>query len=930
MSKIIVPPFGPSPNDILLIGEAPGQDEAFYRPNKFSPISPRSFVGKSGEEQTWHLQPFGISPNSFRLANVIPEYTPGNPDPTIEQINRWMPRLVQEIKECNPRLIIAIGRFAMKWLLGEDADLDSCHGLIHKPGEFDSTISNSTISNRCHPNCHIIVGHHPAFGLHQPRQKTKISYDYEQIAKYVKLVRSNQKIIVPVDPFEGKEDYHDITGKELKHLLIKTFLVDNPPTKIAIDTEGFPNSPWSIQVSWQFGQAYCLRYSQPDFNEGIVALQGLINTGITVLLHDASTPQGTGYDIIMCRAMGLNLSRANLRNTMYNIYLLRRFSKGLKPSMWRFGPRMKTDDYMDLVRGKALDRQIDYLTKCVNSNFHWPEARIIKEPDGSYKSKRPKRIQVRAEAFIRDALSGKLDSKTGKPIDLYSKWYEDILPHIRQEAEEKLGPFPQPTLNDIDRDKAVYYACRDADGTLRIDDPILDQLKEIDRIDNLYSSPFHSDSILELSKKGNLLLPFWEKLQSHGLPASYSELSNLSEFMELQAEYYRKKICKAHFPQTIDPMKSPNGIFNPNSPNDTLDLIKKLGIKLPNTKRYLTKAGNQKVDKKSIEHLRYNYPEMDWSFQYREHLHIKDSFCTPYLESFVKNSNGDYLPDIQFVTSILDPAVTETRRCSSSKPNLLNVPSRTEIGRLVRSCFQAPDNHVLISVDYSGMELRVMADESGCPVLCGVFNRGEDAHKDYAKFFFKLDEVTKDQRYFGKTMNFSVGFGMIALTIHQQLLNEGIKHFTLSQCEEAENGWWDRYYGVKEFKQELVKDSRRKGYVRTRGGMIRYLPNLRSKNHIDREEAERHCFSHRIQGTAQDIIQNAMIKLWEYQKEFDDYDLPIKFLLQYHDEILALSHKDYAEMTVHCIKNAFINHCGVKMRVPIVTDHEIATNWGEL
>ncbi len=1299
MSKIIVPPFGPSPCDVLLLGEAPGSDEAFYRPNRYAPISPRPFVGKSGEEQSWYLQPYNITPNSFRLANVIPEYTSGNPDPTIEQINHYTPQLIREIHQCNPKLIIAIGRFAMKWLLGNDADLDSCHGLIHKPGEFDPSISN-----RCPKDSHVIVGHHPAFGLHQNRQKGKIAYDYEQIAKYVNLIRTNQqhKIIIPTDEYEGKEQYFDVTGHELS-ITIKAHWHDiiRIIGKIAIDTEGVPSAPWSIQISWKEGQAYCLRCSQPDFYEGINTLQDLINTGITVLTHCASTPLGTGYDIIMSRAMGLDLSRVNIRDTMYNIYLLRRFSKGLKSSMWRWGPRMKTDDYMDLIRGKALDRQIDYLTKCVNSNFSWPEARILKEPDGSYKRKRPKCIQTRAEKFIHDALSGKLDSITGKPIDLYSKWYDDILPHIRQEAESKLGPFPYPTLDDIDREEAVYYAClsnaslveteegpqeigtlvrskysgkvwsvnnqgerqlqtvtgwykiyqwfdikwysveteysrrgrwgllasrftgdhklltrngwttiqeiaiddeiatgmealtkeqyqlvlgsilgdgslsrrndngwvqfrfshsekqyeylqwkksicwgnptvskreskdyliadkiarssdhfqvsasahpqlinlrnlaysgekneivvsnwvdtldvlglaiwyqddgtlvvqryariytlsmklesikklievlfnnfgivanyyqtkganysfggfvltvgaqsadlfysliakyihptmryklpekyrdwefvgnnieqtktgqlfakvksinqvkinkkgnkrtcycidvennhnfitssgevahncRDADGTLRIDEPVLDQLREIDIVDSKYNSqfnsPFPSDSILETSRKGNILLPFWERLQSNGLPASHSELSYLSEFMELESEHYRKKICQAHFPSTINPTKSPNGVFNPNSPVDTLTLINKLGIRLPDGRKFKTKANKQKVDKKTIEYLRYSHPEIDWLFQYREHLHIKDSFCTPYLESF----NG-IIPDIQFITSILDPAVTESRRCSSSKPNLLNVPSRTEIGRLVRSCFLAPDDYVLISVDYSGMQLRIMADESNCPILSGVFNRGEDAHKDYAKFFFGKQEISKDERYFGKTMNFSVGFGMIAMTIHQQLLNEGIKNFTLQQCKDAELGWWERYYGVKQFKDALVKDATKKGYVRSKGGMIRYLPNLRSKNSIDREEAARHVFSHYIQDGEQNIIQNAMLKLWDRQKEFDDYDLPIKFLLQYHDEMLTLSHKDYAEMTVHVIKDAFINHCGVTMRVPIVTDHEIATNWGDL
>ena len=133
----------------------------------------------------------------------------------------------------------------------------------------------------------------------------------------------------------------------------------------------------------------------------------------------------------------------------------------------------------------------------------------------------------------------------------------------------------------------------------------------------------------------------------------------------------------------------------------------------------------------------------------------------------------------------------------------------------------------MITVDYSQIELRIAADESSDPTLTNIFLNGEDPHRDFASYLIGRSEITKDERYFGKTMNFSVGYGMSPKSMWEQLHKEGHRQWTLEDCIRAHEAWYKRYAGFKSYKHSLISDSIARGcYVRDRGGMFRYLPNL--------------------------------------------------------------------------------------------------------
>lgn len=891
-SGVIVPPFGPTPNPFLLIGEAPGEHEA----DKLKP-----FVGPSGQEQSWYFDLWDSSCSDWRKANVCWEYKVGNPDPTPSDLAYWKPYLYRELAKTQPKLIAAIGHFAMESFLGTGSTLEACHGLPHRLGEFDPDLAKELYSI-LPPDCVVIPSYHPAYGLRREKMKPTIFYDYGQIVKASREIALSLSIsIPPPDPYEGKERYYDVTGSELAFLLRKD---RSYITRIGLDTE----YDWSIQVSWESGVAYCLRVTQPDLQIGIAALQFLANSGILIVTHCASTPEGTMVDITECRKYGLELSRANIFDTMYAVYLTRLF-KGLKPISWRYS-RMRMENYMDLVRKSAEPYQYEYYKSILN--HEWPRLKksiISPKNDGVYKAYQPEPLNRTIKRMLTTFESGKVYSD-GTTMDLQEKWIE-LNEQYRGLIVEKLGPFPTSSLDYIERDKAVHYACRDADATLRNLDPILSHLEELD--------------LIQTNIEGQALLPSWEAMQRKGMPAERARLEKLIIDMDEICDDTRAKISYHYFD---------NQPINPNSPPQTAQLIDQLQAKEnPGQKLKLKRSKKThavSTAKDSIQHLRYlDSPlgkAVDLVFKHREAAHIRDSFARVFLSEFGPDES------IHFVNTRLDPAKTEPRRLSASEPNLLNVPSRTPLGRKVRECFVAPDGWKFVSVDFSGFELRVMAHKSKDSTMYKVFwGPDPDLHADFARYLIG-HEPDYDERYFGKTMNFSIGYGMSPQTIFERLHMEGHLQWTLDDCKEASKVWWRRFEGVKEYKDRLIRKCSKKGvcYIRDAGGMYRYLPNLRSYITKDREAAERECFSHDIQGSAQTYIQRSqkyLIPTFEY---FEDNEIDIFPLLQYHDELLLLCRDEYAKLGAKVVQDAFKNHCGEKLIVPIVSDANIAQVWSDL
>lgn len=265
---------------------------------------------------------------------------------------------------------------------------------------------------------------------------------------------------------------------------------------------------------------------------------------------------------------------------------------------------------------------------------------------------------------------------------------------------------------------------------------------------------------------------------------------------------------------------------------------------------------------------------------------------------------------------------TATGRLSSRDPNLQNIPVRDDAGRRIRTAFTAVPGKVLISADYSQIELVVLAHLSGDKNLCSAFINGIDVHKSTAALVYNTtpEEVTPDQRRFAKTVNFGVMYGMSAFRLASEL--------NISRTEAK--GFIDRYFetysSVKKFLDDTKENARVNGYVETITGRRRYIPEIRSSNKMVLQGAERIAINSPIQGSAADIVKTAMINVAEKIKETGS---PLKMLLQVHDELIFECPDDDVEVkkAIDLIQSEM--ESAFKLNVPLRVSVEYGKSWGE-
>lgn len=895
---IIVPGAGPIPSDVMIVGEAPGREEAHHNP-------PQPFVGKSGREQERYLSRHNLTPRAWRRNNVCQEYTEGNPEPNYDQLGFWTPFLVDEIRQCQPKLIIAVGAYAARWFLGESTSLSLVHGMPHHPGAYDPLVAD-----RCPPNTCIIPIIHPAAGFYTDKNdsskidiRANIADDYSRVASIYKLIKSNKPIPYSHDEYAGHEIYLDVTGNDLE-LLLSSYGDDL--TEIGLDTEGIPGSPWSIQVSPQPGIGWTLRYSQPDFSTGVSSLQHLADSNnVTFILHNAASPSGCMYDIRMCREMGLELRHAPLWDTMYAAYLLRLESQSLKTLAFRWCG-MHMANYESIIGDIGREKQISYLKSILNRHslnpFPKPEPRVISSNDGTSKLYKPNPVDKTVARILADIESNKVN-KYGEPVDPYKRW-QGVDDKLRSTVESTLGPIPIGTLNDIPLDRAIYYSSRDPDATLRVKHRLSIEHSRL--------------GLTRLMSDGMQVLPILEEMQSTGMPANRHHFELLQQSLESDLDKIQARISHLYF----------NGRpFNPKSPQQVEILLRRRGLK--GAKR--TSTGRVSTGKKSIEHLRFKDPAMGDVFDWREKAHIRDTFCADVLRRIPPSEQ------IYIIHTQIKPTTVTTRRLATENPNLLAVPVRSDIGRKIREGYMFDDStdteEIFGAWDLSQIEMRFLAHESMSKFLCRKFIDGADVHDETARTVFGLhpdDKVDKfKHRIPAKTTNFGLVYGEQASGLHDQLRMLGLEGWDIKSCEKLIKEVM-KLFGIGDYIKSVISKARVDGYVRDHWGMYRYLPQLYSDDPKLSAEAGRHAVSHRIQGGAQGMIQNSMRWLAPHIRQLQQSGLNIKWRLQIHDELIFSFDEWMWDLINPLVLEALTVHCGIKLRVPVLADGAMAKNWGDL
>lgn len=444
----------------------------------------------------------------------------------------------------------------------------------------------------------------------------------------------------------------------------------------------------------------------------------------------------------------------------------------------------------------------------------------------------------------------------------------------------------QSTMDQVDVATVSHYASEDVDITWRLDQLFQPQLDAIPAIRKLFDElevPL-IDVIADMEHAGIRVDPAVLKQQSNVLGERITRL-----FDEL--------------------MREAGTTFNPDSPKQLADLLFNK-LKLPPGKK--TKTGYS-TDVEVLEKLAIDYAVPKLILEYRSLQKLKNT----YLDNLVH----DIHPRDGRIHTSFNITGAATGRLSSSNPNLQNIPIRTDEGRRIRLAFVAEPGHVLLSADYAQIELRVLAHFTQEPALLRSFSTDEDVHKTVAAEVFgvPLDAVTKDQRNQAKIVNFGIIYGVTASGLARR-----IDGMTVSAAADLIKRYNQRFPGIEKFMRDCVEHARSKGYVETILGRRRPLPDIHSAVINIRNMNERMAINSVVQGSAADLIKQAMLNL---ARRIEREKLPARLLLQVHDELVLESPTAAAPSIAKVVEEEMTG--AMTLRVPLKVEVGVGNNWGE-
>jgi len=326
-----------------------------------------------------------------------------------------------------------------------------------------------------------------------------------------------------------------------------------------------------------------------------------------------------------------------------------------------------------------------------------------------------------------------------------------------------------------------------------------------------------------------------------------------------------------------------------------------------------TKSGQYSTSEEILSKLAKNHPVIADILHWRS----LQKLLSTYVLALPKQVN----PKTKRIHTVFNQTLTSTGRLSSLNPNLQNIPIRTSNGKLIRKAFTARNkDHVLVSADYSQIELRVIASLSKDEDMIKAFNNNEDIHKSTASKVFNIDleNVTKEQRSHAKVVNFGIIYGVSAFGLSNQT------DLSRSESKEIIDNYYKSYPKLKEFTSNQIEFARSNGYVKTLLGRKRYLNDINSRNAIIRSSAERNAINSPVQGTAADIIKLAMIKI---DNELEKLKLKSKLILQVHDELIFDCPKGEIDIIKDMVQEKMQN--AYQLNVPLKVDVGDGYNWLE-
>lgn len=396
------------------------------------------------------------------------------------------------------------------------------------------------------------------------------------------------------------------------------------------------------------------------------------------------------------------------------------------------------------------------------------------------------------------------------------------------------------------------------------------------------------------------LVPVLAKMERAGMLVDPDRLRNLSEGLATQITEVERSIRDLAGDETFNigsPMQLSHVLF------DVMGLPTK-GLKK-------TKRGCYSTNAKVLSDLARDHEIVRLILDWREKSKIKST----YLDTLGPLRRGDGR-----VHTTYNQTITATGRLSSSDPNLQNIPTRSELGRTVKTAFSAGEGSVFLAVDYSQIELRLLAHLSGDEHLVRAFNEGEDFHAETAARVFgvPVSEVTPDLRSRAKAVNFGIVYGQQAYGLSQSL------HISMAEARDMIDRYYEAYPGVRTFLDNVVARAKQTGYAETMYGRRRHIPELKAKNPQLRGFGERTAMNHPMQGTAADIIKIAMARV---SRRLEEEGFAAHMILQVHDELDFECPTDEVERLTTMVRDV-MEHV-VDLRVPLIAEASTGITWAD-
>jgi len=448
----------------------------------------------------------------------------------------------------------------------------------------------------------------------------------------------------------------------------------------------------------------------------------------------------------------------------------------------------------------------------------------------------------------------------------------------------------QRSMAAVPINEVAPYAGADAVMTLRLVQPLLAELEQnnLKKILNEVEMP---------------LIPILADMEKSGISLDIPYFQSFAKELDTKLITIEQNI----FEMVGEP-------FNLNSTQQLSNvLFKRLQLEPPDRSRK-TSSGFYSTAAGVLEEMRGQHEVVDQILEYRELSKLKSTYVDP-LPMQVNPQTGR-------IHTSFNQTGTATGRIASANPNLQNIPTRTELGRRVRNGFIAEPGHFLLAVDYSQIELRIVAHMAHDQAMLEAFNKGQDIHATTAAAIYDmpLEKVTKKERRHAKAINFGLIYGMSPFGLTRST------DLTLAEAENFVKAYFERFPGIKAWLDNTRKLAADQGFVETMIGRRRYFPNLQSgTNYMVRQREEREAINAPIQGTAADIMKLAMANL---PSALSEAGLKAKMLLQVHDElILEVPENELAEtasLVMQVMDNAF------KLDIPLSTEARSGRNWGEL